>query len=115
MKKAYTLATAMVLTLCLLAGCGCRNSKPTATTTPTTMPTQTIAPSEETTMPTTMATASSSAPTIQDGNGPISTDDTTGGNGGQAGDPQSRSGGMIGGSGNGSLNSGASASGGVTG
>lgn len=107
MKKAYTLTTALVLTLCLLAGCGCRNSKPGATTAPTTMPTQTSAPSEETTMPTTMATESSSAPTIQDGNGPISTDGTTDGNNGQAGDPQSRSGGMIGGAGNGGMNSGA--------
>lgn len=54
-------------------------------------------------MPTTMETEASSSPTIQDGNGPVSTETTTGGNDGQSGDVQGRSGGMIGGSGNGSM------------
>ena len=74
MKTACACITAMVLTLCLLTGCGCRNSAPapttmptTATTTPTTVPT-TEATTEMTTAPTDA--------TIQDGNGPLVTDPT---------------------------------------
>lgn len=99
MKKVCMLTAVLVLTVFVLAGCGCRNSKPAATTAPTTMPT---VATEQTTMPTTAATEASSSPTIQDGNGPVSTETTTGDNG-QAGDVQGRSGGMIGGSGNGNM------------
>lgn len=77
MKKAMILMTLLVLTLCMMAGCGCRNSKP-ATTTPTTMPAVTTAPTTEAaTMPTTMATEPTTEATIPDGNGPLSTDSTT--------------------------------------
>ena len=54
MKKVFIFATVLVLTLFTLAACGCRNSKPA--TVPTTMPTVTTAPTETTSVPTTMAT-----------------------------------------------------------
>ena len=75
MKKTLTFMTVLVLTLSVLAGCGCRNSKPAATTAPTTMPT-TVPTTEATTVPTTMATEPSTEATIEDGNGPISTEET---------------------------------------
>ena len=99
MKKAITFLTVMVLTLSMLAGCGCRNSKPAATTAPTTMPT-TVPTTQATTVPTTMATEPSTDATIEDGNGPISTEETNadarmipGGNG--------RNGGILNGAGSG--------------
>lgn len=78
MKKASILMTVLVLTLTVLTACGCRNSKPAATTVPTTLPTTTVAPTTEvTTVPTTMATEPTVDATIPDGNGPLSTDATT--------------------------------------
>lgn len=77
MKKVCILMTVLVLTLSAMTGCGCRNSRPAETSAPTTLPTVTTAPTTEaTTVPTTMATESTDS-TIQDGNGPISTDSTT--------------------------------------
>lgn len=75
MKKTLTFMTVLVLTLSMLAGCGCRNSKPAATTAPTTMPT-TVPTTQATTVPTTMATEPATDATIEDGNGPISTEET---------------------------------------
>ena len=76
MKKTCIFMLSLVLTLSVLTGCGCRNSKP-AQTMPTTMPTVTTVPTTEmTTVPTTMATIPTDA-TIQDGNGPLPEDDTT--------------------------------------
>ena len=99
MKKMFVFLTVLVLTLSALAGCGCRNSRPAATTAPTTMPT-TVPTTEATTVPTTMATEPSTEATIEDGNGPISTEETNadarmipGGNG--------RNGGILNGAGNG--------------
>ena len=99
MKKTLTFMTVLVLTLSMLAGCGCRNSKPAATTAPTTMPT-TVPTTQATTVPTTMATEPSTEATIEDGNGPISTEETNadarmipGGNG--------RNGGILNGAGSG--------------
>ena len=63
MKKATILLTVLVLTLTMLAACGCRNSRP-AVTQPTTMPT---------TVPPTVATEPAAIP---DGNGPLPTDST---------------------------------------
>lgn len=77
MKKFCILAVMLVLTVFLSTGCGCRNSKPAATTIPTTLPTVTTLPTESTTIPTTMATEPSINPTLEDGNGPLSTDSTT--------------------------------------
>lgn len=98
MKKLTIATMLLVLTISALAGCGCRNSKP-ANTVPTTLPTVTTAPTTEmTTIPTTIPTEATDN-TIQDGNGPISTDpdDPT------AETDMNRSRGMIGstGSGNG--------------
>lgn len=99
MKKTITFGLVLVLTLSLLAGCGCRNSKPAATTEPTTMPTVTTAPTTEmTTVPTTMATEPTDS-TIQDGNGPLSTDTTTATDETGMDNARSRNGGMIGESG----------------
>ena len=76
MKKLTVAAMTLVLTLSVLTGCGCRNSRP-ANTVPTTLPTVTTAPTTEmTTVPTTTPTEATES-TIQDGNGPISTDTTT--------------------------------------
>ncbi len=77
MKKLYLSVTMLLLTAVVLTGCGCRNVAPAATTQPTTMPT--IATTQETTAPTTMPapeTTQATVPTIEDGNGPISTDST---------------------------------------
>ena len=71
MKKATILLTVLVLTLTMLAACGCRNSRP-AVTQPTTMPT-TAPTTVSTTVPTTAATEPA---TIPDGNGPLPTDIT---------------------------------------
>ena len=76
MKRTISIAVLLVLTLFAMTGCGCRNTKPAATTAPTTMPTVATMPTETTMPPTTMATEPSVSPTIQDGNGPISTDGT---------------------------------------
>ena len=99
MKKPYALLAAAVLTLSLFTGCGCRNSAP-AVTTETTLPTMatTVPTTEATTAPTTEMTTAPTDATIQDGNGPISTDmtETT-----ESGSARSRSGGMIGGAGSG--------------
>ena len=76
MKKMFVFLTVLVLTLSVLAGCGCRNSRPAATTAPTTMPT-TAPTTEATTIPTTLPTQPSTDATIEDGNGPLSTDSTT--------------------------------------
>lgn len=102
MKKAGILMTVLVLTLSMLAGCGCRNSKPANTSEPTTLPTVTTAPTTEaTTAPTTMATDPSVNPTIEDGNGPLSTDDTMSTEETESGNARSRTGGMMGGTGSG--------------
>ena len=96
MKKTFTFLTVLVLTLSLLAGCGCRNSKPAATTAPTMPSVTTVPTTETTTVPTTMETEPSVDATIEDGNGPISTDSTTATD---ENNSRSRSGGMIGDSG----------------
>lgn len=76
MKHAFSLMMVLVLTLGVLTGCGCRNSKP-AQTAPTTMPTiATVPTTEATTVPTTAATQPSTDATIPDGNGPLPTDET---------------------------------------
>ena len=76
MKKFYILVLALVLTVGMLTGCGCRNSKP-LNTAPTTMPRpETSAP---TTAPTTVPTTEApqrTEPTIDNGNGPLPTDAT---------------------------------------
>lgn len=100
MKKTITFLMVLVLTLSVLAGCGCRNSKPAATTAPTTMPT-TVPTTEATTIPTTMATEPSTDATIEDGNGPLSTDSTTATDETGSGNARSR-GGMMDGAGSGS-------------
>lgn len=116
MKKASILMTVLVLTLSVMAGCGCRNSAPANTSEPTTMPTVTIAPTtEETTMPTTMATIPSTDATIEDGNGPISTDATTETDDTGSADARSRSGGMAGGNTGSGITGGAGSGNGITG
>ena len=77
MKKISILALALILAAAMLTGCGCRNSNP-ANTTPTAMPTRPTpaATTAPTTAPTTQPTHPSSAPTIEDGNGPLPTDMT---------------------------------------
>lgn len=99
MKKLYAFFAATVLTLALFTGCGCRNSAP-APTTEATMPTMaTTAPTTEaTTQPTTEMTTAPTDATIEDGNGPISTDSTAGTESDTA---RSRSGGLMGGVGTG--------------
>ena len=100
MKKTGILMTVLVLTLSLMAGCGCRNSRPANTSEPTTLPTATVAPTTEvTTVPTTMETEPTVESTIQDGNGPISTDETTATDEGVTDNARSRTGSV--GSGNG--------------
>lgn len=104
MKTTCTILAVMVLTVSMFTGCGCRNSAPANTSEPTTMPTmETYAPTTQmTTEATTEATTEPTHATIEDGNGPISTD-------GMATDPsepgnaRTRRGGMTGeaGSGNG--------------
>ena len=79
MKKFYILILALVLTVGMLTGCGCRNSKPLNTES-TTMPRpETTAPTTAaTTAPTTEATQFTDATnnTIDNGNGPLPTDAT---------------------------------------
>lgn len=77
MKRTLALMTMLVLTAFLFVGCGCRNSRPAETTVPTTMPT--VATTEATTEMTTVPTTAATEATIEDGNGPLSTDvtDTT--------------------------------------
>ena len=104
MKKLLTLISVLVLTAMLFVGCGCRNSKPATTSAPTTMPT--IATTQPTTAPTTMATQPQTMPTIEDGNGPMPTDDTASADTTEETNARSRSGGITGnggmiGSGNG--------------
>ena len=75
MKKICILAFVLVLTVAAFTGCGCRNTQPLNTTAPTvstTMPT-TLPTTEMTTAPTTAPTAEA---TIEDGNGPLPTEDT---------------------------------------
>ena len=75
MKKICILAFVLVLTVSAFTGCGCRNTQPLNTTAPTvftTLPT-TLPTTEMTTAPTTEPTAEA---TIEDGNGPLPTDDT---------------------------------------
>ena len=74
MKKTPMLAALLVLTLALFTGCGCRKSKPAATTRPTTVPT--VATTAPTTAATTVPTAPATDATIEDGNGPLPTDAT---------------------------------------
>lgn len=79
MKKSCILVLALVLTVAVLTGCGCRNSKPLDTV-PTTMPKpETTAPTTAaTTAPTTEPTRNTDATnsTIDNGNGPLPTDST---------------------------------------
>lgn len=100
MKKATILMTVLVLTLSLMAGCGCRNTRPAATTVPTTLPAVTTVPTTESnTQPSTMGTEPTIESTIEDGNGPISTDGTTATDATESGN--ARSGDMVGGTGSG--------------
>ena len=111
MKKYVAMALALVLTMGVLTGC--RRKQPEMTTTapttvaPTTMPTvapttrpttaPTTAPTTEaTTIPTTLPTQPSTDATIEDGNGPLSTDSTTATDETGMDNARSRSGGMIG-------------------
>lgn len=76
MKKALALSFVLLLTVALFTGCGCRNSKPAETIMPTTAPT--TAPTTQPTVPeTSSVTEDTTSSTIEDGNGPMSTDDTT--------------------------------------
>ena len=75
MKKTLAFITVVVLTVSLFTGCGCRNSAPAVTTEPTLMPT-TLPATQMTTEPTTTPTTEPTNATIEDGNGPISTDST---------------------------------------
>jgi len=83
MKVLTMLVTVLVLTAMLMTGCGCRNSKPLDTmpsentTEATTRPT-TEATTAPTTAPTTMPTTESTEATIDNGNGPLPTDDAAG-------------------------------------
>lgn len=81
MKISNMLIAVLVLTALLLTGCGCRNSKPldTMPSENTTVPT-TMATTAPTTAPTTMPTAPSSEATTDNGNGPLPSDGTDGGN-----------------------------------
>jgi|GEM_PF-6899049 len=112
MKRISVLAAMLVLTLLALTGCGCRNSKPMATTLPTTLPTIETDPTTAST--TTATTETASYPTIQDGNGPISTDSTIGTEQSQDSDIQGRNG-RIGGNRNGILNDGTGSGNGISG
>lgn len=85
MKKYSILILVLVLTAAVFAGCGCRNNRPMDTV-PTVMPTTeaTKATTEATTVPThatepsnhTNGTEQTDA-TIDNGNGPLPTDETT--------------------------------------
>ena len=79
MKKYTILILALVLTMAVFAGCGCRSTRPVATTVPTTEMTKptTEATTEATTHATTMPTEHTDA-TVDHGNGPLPTDETNG-------------------------------------
>ena len=114
MKKVGIFMMVLVLTLAVMTGCGCRNSKPANTSEPTTLPTVTTEPATEmTTIPTTMPTESTDA-TIQDGNGPLPADSTTATDETDMNNSRSRSGGMIGGM-DGGIGSGNGITGSITG
>lgn len=104
MKTTCAILAVMVLTVSMFTGCGCRNSAPANTSAPTTMPTmETAAPTTQmTTEATTEATTQPTQATIEDGNGPISTDGAAT-NPSESGDARTRRGGMTGtpGTGNG--------------
>ena len=82
MKLMNTLVLVLVLTATLLTGCG-RNKKPMDTmpsentTAPTTMAT-TAPTTEATTMPTTRPTTENTEATIDNGNGPMPSEETEG-------------------------------------
>ena len=86
MKKLQNLVPVLILSVFVLVGCGCRNSKPVTTAptaTPTTAPT-TAATTAPTTMPTTApsteaTTEVSTEATIEDGNGPVTSDNARNG------------------------------------
>lgn len=83
MKKFTILAVVLVLTAAMLIGCGCRNSKPMPSET---QPSSSAAtqPTTEATRPSTQATTrptQSTDATIEDGNGPLPTNATTGADG----------------------------------
>ena len=76
MKKTLAVTLVLLLTVALFTGCGCRNSKPAETIMPTTAPT--TAPTTQPTVPSTSAATEDTIPsTIEDGNGPLTTEDTT--------------------------------------
>lgn len=85
MKTILSSLLVLVLTASVLTGCGCRNSKPA--TQPTTMPTTattlpTTAATEDIPLMPTVGTESAATDaatdgTIQDGNGPLDTMETT--------------------------------------
>ena len=83
MKQMKALVFVLVLTAMLLTGCGGRNKKPMDTmpsentTVPTTMAT-TAPTTEATTAPTTLPTAPSSEATTDNGNGPLPSDASEG-------------------------------------
>lgn len=86
MKKYSILIAALVLTATVFTGCGCRNNRPMDTV-PTVLPTTeaTRATTEPATTPSTHATEPSNHTngtehtdaTIDNGNGPLPTDETT--------------------------------------
>lgn len=82
MKKYSILILVLVLTAALFTGCGCRNSRPAATTVPTSRPTTPV-----TSEPTHAATEATHAPTTategttEHGNAPLPTNETTTHNG----------------------------------
>ena len=81
MKKYSMLVLALVLTVALLTGCGCRNSQP-MNTVPTTVPTTeaTRPTTQPTTAPTTQPTleteTTTTDPSVDNGNGPLPSDGT---------------------------------------
>ena len=83
MKFMNMLVLVLVLTAMLLTGCGRRNKKPMDTmpsentTVPTTMAT-TAPTTEATTMPTTRPTTGSTEATMDNGNGPLPSDNVAG-------------------------------------
>lgn len=78
MKKFSAFLLAVILAVSVFTGCGCRNSKP-AQTTPTTVPA--TAPTTQPTVPPTTNAVPSTEATIEDGNGPLPTNATTGADG----------------------------------
>ena len=80
MKKRSILILVIVLTLAVLTGCGCRNSKPMDTM-PTTMPTTeatkaTTTPTQTTQPSTPTNQTESTNATVDNGNGPLPTDES---------------------------------------